>query len=121
VSSPYLETPAASALAGWLVTGSRWRLADGKHGGDQVIQRPGQVVSGAQDNPLTGAKMVNRTPRDRAVGRTGSQGARDEFLPPDGVAGRGSVNHPAPHGAIWADPGHDDPHQPSDVISAIFI
>ena len=29
---------------GWLVTGSRWRLAEGKYRGDQVIQRPGQVV-----------------------------------------------------------------------------
>jgi hypothetical protein len=45
-SSPYLETPAGSARAGWLVTGSRWRLAEGKHGGDQLVQRPGQVVSG---------------------------------------------------------------------------
>ena len=61
-SSPHLETPATSAPAGWLVTGSRWRLAEGKHGGDQLVQRPGQVVSGDQDNPLTGAKMVNQTP-----------------------------------------------------------
>lgn len=29
-SSPHLETPTGSALAGWLVTGSRGRLADGK-------------------------------------------------------------------------------------------
>ena len=28
-SSPYLEKPAASAPAGWLVTGSRWRPAEG--------------------------------------------------------------------------------------------
>jgi hypothetical protein len=105
---------------GWLVTGSRWCLAEGKYRGDQVIQRPGQVVSGDQDNPLTGAKMVNRTPRNRAVRRRGSQGARDEVLPRAGVAGRGGVNHPAPHGAIWTDPGHDDPHQLSLSPSAAF-
>ena len=40
-SSPSLEAPVRSALAGWLVTGSMWRLADGEHLGDQVVQRPG--------------------------------------------------------------------------------
>jgi Multicopper oxidase len=40
-----------AALAGWQVTGSRWRLTDGKHGGDQVIQRPRQVVSGRLGQP----------------------------------------------------------------------
>jgi hypothetical protein len=75
-SSAYPETPAGSALAGWLVTGSRWRLAEGKHGGDQLVQRPGQVVSGDQGNLLTGAEMVNRTAGYRAIGRRGSQGAR---------------------------------------------
>jgi hypothetical protein len=39
-----------------------WRLADGEHGGDQVIQRPEQVVLGDQDTLLTDAKMVDRTP-----------------------------------------------------------
>ena len=71
------------------------------------------------DNPLTDAKMVNRTPRNRAVGG-GAARARDEFLPRAGVAGRGGVNHPAPHGAVRADSGHDDPHQLSLSPSAAF-
>ena len=65
-----------SALADGLVAGSMWFLADGEHGGDQVIQRPGQVVLGDQDTLLTDAKMVDRAPRNRPVGRRGSQGAR---------------------------------------------
>jgi hypothetical protein len=39
-----------------------WRLADGEHGGDQVGQRPGQVMLGDQDNLVIDAKMVVRTP-----------------------------------------------------------
>jgi hypothetical protein len=52
-----------------------WSLAqDGvspraKQGGDQLVQRPGQVVSGDQDNLLTGAEMVNRAAGYRVVGR----------------------------------------------------
>jgi hypothetical protein len=108
--------------APWPLAGHRLNMAPRRwqHGGDQVVQRPGQVVSADQDDPLTGAKMVNRTPRNRAVGRRGSQGARDEFLPRAGVAGRGGVNHPAPHGAVRADSGHDDPHQLSLSSSAAF-
>src|SRR5262249_7266983 len=59
---PCLETSARSALANGLVADSKWCLADGEHGGDQVIQRPGQVVLGDQDTLLTDAKMVDRTP-----------------------------------------------------------
>jgi hypothetical protein len=44
------------------VTGSMWRLAYGEHGGDQVIQWPGQIMLGHQDTLLTGAKMVDRLP-----------------------------------------------------------
>jgi hypothetical protein len=44
--SPVFETSARSALADRLVIGSMRRLADGEHGGDQVIQRSGQVVLG---------------------------------------------------------------------------
>ena len=33
-SSPCLEIPTRSALAGWAATGSMWRLADGQHGSD---------------------------------------------------------------------------------------
>jgi hypothetical protein len=46
-----------------------WRLADGEHGGDQVIQRPGQVVLSDQDNLVIDAKMVDRPSRNRVVGR----------------------------------------------------
>ena len=48
--------------AGELVTGSTWWLADGEHGGNQVVPRPGQVVLGDQDNPVIDAKMVDRPP-----------------------------------------------------------
>jgi hypothetical protein len=44
--SPCLEIPARSALAGWAATGSMWRLADGQHGSNQVVQRPEQVLLG---------------------------------------------------------------------------
>jgi hypothetical protein len=87
--------------------------------GDQVIQRPGQVVLGGQDTLFTDAKMEDRAPRNRPVGRRGSQGACAEVLPRAGAAGRGGVNHPAPHGAVRADPGHD-PHQLSLSPSAAF-
>ena len=105
------ETPTKSTLADALFTGSIWRFADGEYGGDQVVQRPGQVVLGDQHNLLIDAKMVDRTPRDRLVGRRGSQGACDEVLPRASIAGRRGVNHPAPHGAVRADSGHYDPHQ----------
>ena len=62
------------AFAIGVVAGSIWRLADGEHGGDQVIQRPGQVVLSDQDNPVIDAKMVNRPSRNRVVGRRDSQG-----------------------------------------------
>src|ERR1700757_1778864 len=55
--------------------------------------------------------MVDRLSRNRVVGRRGRQGACCQFLPRADVAGRGRVNHPAPHGAVLADSGHDDPHQ----------
>jgi hypothetical protein len=45
-----------------------WRLADGEHGGDQVIKRPGQVVLSDQGNPVIDAKMVNRPSRNRVYG-----------------------------------------------------
>jgi hypothetical protein len=88
-----------------------WRLADGEDGGDQVIQRPGQVVLSGQDNLVIDAKMVDRPSRNRVVGRWGCQGACGQVLLRADVAGRGGVNHPAPHGAVLADSGHDDPHQ----------
>ena len=55
-------TPTRSALADALFTGSLWRLADGEYDGNQVIQRPGQVGLGDQDDLLIDAKMVDRTP-----------------------------------------------------------
>src|SRR5271154_157837 len=106
-----MEMPTRSALAGWAASGSMWRLADSQHGSDQVGQRPGQVLLGDQDNPVIGAKMADRPSRNRAVGRPRGQGPCEEFLPQASVAGRGGVNHPAPHGAVRTDQGHDDPHQ----------
>ena len=88
-----------------------WRLADSQHGSDQVVQRPGQVLPGDQDNLVIDAKMADRTSRDRTVGRQGGQGTCEEFLPRASVPGRGGVNHPAPHGAVRTYHGHDDPHQ----------
>ena len=87
------------------------RLADSQHGSDQVVQRPGQVLLGDQDNLVIDAKMADRPSRNRAVGRQGGQCPCEEFLPRASVAGRGGVNHPAPHGAVRADQGDDDPHQ----------
>jgi hypothetical protein len=80
-SSPCLEMPTRSTLAGWLATGSMWRLADGQHGSDQVVQRSGQVLLGDQDNLVIDAKMVDRPSRNRAAGRQGGQGPCEEFLP----------------------------------------
>src|SRR5258705_5723104 len=65
------------------LAGHRLKAASRRgHGGDQLVQRPGQVVSGDQGTPLTGAKMVNPTPGTPAVGRAGSQGRRPGCLPP---------------------------------------
>ena len=77
-SSPYLETPARSDRVGGPVTRSMRRPADGEHGGDQLVQRPGQVALGGQDNLLIDAKMADRRPRSRAVERRGSQGADNQ-------------------------------------------
>jgi hypothetical protein len=101
-------------------TGSMWRLADSQHGSDQVVQRPGQVLLGDQDNLVIDAKMADRPSRNRAVGRQRGQGTCEEFLPRASVAGRGGVNHPAPHGAVRTDQGHDDPHQLSLSPPAAF-
>ena len=87
---------------------------------DQVIQRPGQVMPGDQCNLVIDAKMADRPSRNRAVGRQGGQGTRQELLPWAAVAGRGGVNHPAPHGAVRADQGHHDPHQFSLSPPAAF-
>jgi hypothetical protein len=51
-----------------------WRLADGEYGGDQIVQRPGQVVLGDRDSLLIDAKMVDRVRRNRAVERQSSPG-----------------------------------------------
>ena len=110
-----LGMPARRVLAG-----SMWRLADGQHGSDQVVQRPGQVTLGDEGDLVIDAKMVDRSSRNRAVGRQGGQGTCEELLPWAGVAGRGGVNHPAPHGAVWADQGHDDPHQLSLSLQPHF-
>jgi hypothetical protein len=97
-----------------------WRLADGQHGGNQVVQRPGQVVPGDQGNLVINAKMADRPSGNRTVGRHGGQGTREQVLPRTGVARRGGVNRAAPHGAVRADQGHDDPHQLSVSPPAAF-
>ncbi len=66
---------------------------------------------GDQDSPVVDSDMVDRAPWDGPVGRPDSQGPCDELLPGTGVAVRGGVNYPAPHGAVPVDSGHDDPHQ----------
>ncbi len=107
--------------AGRLGGHSTWRLADSQHGSDQVVQRPGQVLLGDQDNLVIDAKMLDRPSRNRAVvRRQGCQCPCEEFLPRASVAGRGSVNHPAPHGAVRTDQGHDDPHQVSLSLPGTF-
>ena len=68
---------------------------------------------GDQDGPVIDAEMVDRAPWNRPVGRPGSQGACDEFLPEADVAARGGINHAALRSAVPVDSGHDDPHQPS--------
>lgn len=75
---------------------------------------------GDQDGPVIDAEMVDRAPGNRLVGRPGSQGVCDEFLPGAGVAARGGVNHAALHSAVPADSGHDDPHQVSLSPAAAF-
>ena len=57
------------------LAGHRLKVASRRwHGGDQLVQRPGQVMSGDQDTPLTGAKMVNRTPGYPGGWATGQPG-----------------------------------------------
>ena len=53
-----------------------WRLADSQHGSDQVVQRPGQVLPGDQDNLVIDVKMADRPSRNRAAGRQGGRAAR---------------------------------------------
>src|SRR5271170_2969351 len=67
--------------AGRLGGRSMWRLADSQHGSDQVVQRPGQVLLGNQDNLVIDAKMADRPSRNREVGRQSGQGPCEEFLP----------------------------------------
>jgi hypothetical protein len=95
------------------------RLADGEHGGDQVVQRPGQVVLGDQDNLVFDAKMVDRTPRNRAVGRGGAARARAMSSSHGPASPDAAVLTIRPHGAVRADSGHD-PHQLSLFPSAAF-
>jgi hypothetical protein len=39
-----------------------WRLADSQHGSDQVVQWPGQVLLGYQDNLVIDTKMETVPP-----------------------------------------------------------
>src|SRR5258705_1138504 len=55
------------------LAGHRLKAASRRgHGGDQLVQRPRQVLFGDPDTPPTRAKIVNRTPGNRAVGPRGS-------------------------------------------------
>ena len=97
-----LATPVRSALADRAVIGSMWRLADGEYGGDQVIQRPGQVVLGDQDNLVIDAKMVDRPSRNRVVGRSGQPG---RVRPGSPTGRRRQPRRCQPSGAAWCRPG----------------
>lgn len=92
------QSAAASPMASTAVTRS-------DSGPDSHARRP--------DGPVIDAEMVDRAPWNRPVGRPGSQGACDEFLPEADVAARGGINHAALHSAVPVDSGHDDLHQPS--------
>ena len=91
------------------------QLAPGEHRGDQVQQRPVEVVVGDQDIPVIQAQMVDRGAGDRPVGRWGSQGACHELLPAAGLAAASGVNAAAPHGAVPLDLGHLGSHEPCAV------
>jgi hypothetical protein len=39
-----------------------WRLADGQHGSEQVVQRSRQVMLGDEGDLVIEAKMVDRPP-----------------------------------------------------------
>ena len=113
-SSPCLEMPTRGTLAGWLATGSMWRLADGQHGSDQVVQRPGQVLLGDQDNLVIDAKMADRPSRNRAVGRQGGH------WPVRGVPPTGQcrwTRRCQPSGAAWRRPDRPGSRRPSSAQS----
>jgi hypothetical protein len=114
-SSRYLETPLRNAVACGLITGSMRRLADGEHGGDQVIQRPGQITLGHQHTLLTDAKMVDRPPPEPG-GRAAGQPGRGRSVPPTGRRCR--TRRCQPSGAAWCRPGRSGSRQPS---SAQFV
>jgi hypothetical protein len=109
-----------------LVSGSTWWLADGEHGGNQVVQRPGQVVLGDQAVLLAG------------TGDRGSDGYKigvpATWAAPDGTPRGGRIV--APPGTLadrtvtlWVDASGQPagmPPQAADVIgraivTAIFI
>ncbi len=101
-----------SALAGWPATGSMWRLADSQHGSDQVVQRPGHVMLGDQDNLVIDAKMVDRPSRNRAAGRP----VPVREVPPTGQCRW--TRRCQPSGAAWCRPDRSGSRRPS---SAQFV
>lgn len=92
-----------------------WRLADGQHGRDQIVQRPVQVVLGDQGNLVIDAKMVDGPSRNRAVGRQSGPGPVRR-VPPTGRH-RWTRRCP-PSGAAWCRPGRSGSPRPS---SAQFV
>lgn len=87
------------------------RLAESKHRGHQVQQRPAEIMVGDQDIPVTQPQMVDGVAGNWPVRYRHSQGACDELLPASGVAMASGVYDPAPHGAVFVDLGHFDPHE----------
>ena len=71
---PHIAIRAPERPRSGLATGSRWHLADGEHGGDQVVQRARQVVPGGQHNLLIGREDGRPGPPEpggRAAGQPG--------------------------------------------------
>ena len=106
--------PGDRALACWTAAGSMWRLADGQHGSDQVVQRSGQVLLGDQDNLVIDAKMVDRPSRNRAVRRRRPGPVRG--VPPTGQCRWTRRCQPA--GAAWCRPDRSGSPRPSSAQSA---
>jgi hypothetical protein len=87
-------------------------IARRQHHGDQVPQRPVQVVLADLDQVIAHAEVVHGNPGDRAVGRRARQGAGSKVFPPGAVVSPSGVHHAALHGAVLLNPGRHDPHQP---------
>lgn len=87
-------------------------IARRQHHGDQVAQRPVQVVLADLNQVIIHAEVIDGNPGDRAVGRPARQGAGSKVFPPGAVVSLDGIHHAALHGAVLLNPGRHDPHQP---------